>query len=497
MFSLAPLNDLTRFRRNTFKNEVYLITEDLSIKCNGIPFAARSSKIEDMLEKSENIPVVEFSDEIAGLEVCLDLIYGGRVAITEDNFKTIYKFGMLFQICGMIEVVLAWIADYVTYDKFWGYYLDLKNLHEDINKSEFVVAAKRCLSDDFNNFLEHTTEICRDKDLKTIIAVMELLSRIDDIRVLSYIEDLGDTATKKQENVPAIIPSTDCNDYLQTVISSTVTCIENCSKSKRSDFVNRFLFIPSIGKVTNFCTNIKTLRNMITLLTNFNKITIENLNWEKELTSPTTSYDAIKLFTERAGKRMHPCLVVEIVLKWWILRSNTEHPDMSFIKPLITTILSVDECWYYSVCKDRRYGDLVRTLSIPEPTRSRYIYYDIDNDSLVHDSISKGDGTPVQLKDSNWRYSERDMERYIQRIPAFTYNTAVFPPWGDAKHHWYATTTSKQRAMFIFPFDDSSTHLSLLTDSTNQILEYTNADNEFVTLNLQYVPTIPQLESIQ
>ena len=96
MFSLVPLGDLSRFRRSNVSNEVYLITEDECIKANGLVLAARSVTFEEMLQKSENIPAVEFSDDLAGLEDCLDLAYGGTIVIREDNFKSIYKFGKLF-----------------------------------------------------------------------------------------------------------------------------------------------------------------------------------------------------------------------------------------------------------------------------------------------------------------------------------------------------------------------------------------------------------------
>ena len=70
MFSLTPLGDLTRFRPNNVKNEAYLITQDVSIKVHGIILAARSAKIEVMLEKNEKIKAVEFSDDLSGLEDC-------------------------------------------------------------------------------------------------------------------------------------------------------------------------------------------------------------------------------------------------------------------------------------------------------------------------------------------------------------------------------------------------------------------------------------------
>ena len=210
MFSLAPLGGLTRFRRSNIKSEVYLVTEDVCIKSHGILLAARSAKIEKIMEESENIPAVEFSDNLAGLEDCLDLIYGGSVEIREDNFKTIYKFGKLFQIREMMENVLSWIAINVTYDKFWKVYLELKDLNEDI--SVFVDTIKGYLSTDGDNFMEHTTEICRSQDKNTITAIVELLSRTNDIRVLNVMEDLVDTATENNETLVATVSSTDNNN---------------------------------------------------------------------------------------------------------------------------------------------------------------------------------------------------------------------------------------------------------------------------------------------
>ena len=33
-----------------------------------------------------------------------------------------------------------------------------------------------------------------------------------------------------------------------------------------------------------------------------------------------------------------------------------------------------------------------------------------------------------------------NMQRYRQSVPAFRYNAAVFPPYGDTIHHWYIRT---------------------------------------------------------
>ena len=198
-------------------------------------------------------------------------------------------------------------------------------------------------------------------------------------------------------------------------------------------------------------------------------ITVKDLNLErvKQLTSRTTSYDVIKDFTTHAGTGIHPCVVVEIVLKWWSVRTDREHVDMSFITSLITTIQNVSSEWYYSVRWDVRYNGLMRTLDIPAPTAVRLMFYNMgravtynntlrDNARVLRDCISKGDGTPVQLEDL---YCTDNMERYKQSVPAYRYNTVVFPPYGDTKHHWYISTCGPGK------------HVSLITDSKEEILD--------------------------
>ena len=65
------------------------------------------------------------------------------------------------------------------------------------------------------------------------------------------------------------------------------------------------------------------------------------------------------------------------------------------------------------------------------------------------------------------------MERYRQSVPAFTYNAAVFPPYGDTKHHWFITTPYK--------------HVSLITESREEILDYINNSNTSA-FTLYFVP---------
>ena len=265
---------------------MYLITEDVCIQSNGLLLAARSAKIEGILEESEKIPALQFSDNMAGLEDCLDLVYGRSVDIREDNCKSIYKFGKLFQIREMMECVLSWIATYVTYNNFWKIYLELKNLHEDT--SVFVDTIKRYLSADGDNFVKHSREICCSQDENIITAVVELLSRIDDISVLSVMENIIDTATENNETLVAITASSTGNDnYLPTIVSSTVTYIDNYLRSDSFDECNYSRCKQALQTAAGVCTNMEILRKITEILfsTNIHKITKIVIDTSTQLSS--------------------------------------------------------------------------------------------------------------------------------------------------------------------------------------------------------------------
>ena len=93
-----------------------------------------------------------------------------------------------------------------------------------------------------------------------------------------------------------------------------------------------------------------------------------------------------------------------------------------------------------------------------------------NNERNLKDCISRGDGTPAQLED--WWCSD-NMERYEQSVPAFRYNAAVFPPYGDTIHHWYIRTYGPYKLV------------SLITNSTQEILDDINNTSAFT---LHFVP---------
>ena len=148
--------------------------------------------------------------------------------------------------------------------KFWSVYLQLRNLHDD--NSVFVDIIKGYLWVDGDNFVEPIIELCRSQDSNTITAVVELLSRIYDIRVLSVMEDLIDAAAENNKTPAATSSSIAVNNYLQTVVSSTVTYIDNYLKSDSFDECNKSRCKQVLQKAARACTNMERFRTITEIL---------------------------------------------------------------------------------------------------------------------------------------------------------------------------------------------------------------------------------------
>ena len=264
MFSLSKLGDLTHFRDKIVKNEVYFVTEDTYIKAHGLILSARSDRIKEILENSENIPAVEFSDDLAALNSCLDLIYGGSVKIGEDNFKNIYKFGKLFEIHEMMDGVLEWIKNDINVDKFWQYYLELKSQTLNADTSSFVDAVKRHVSND-SDFSKCTMDLVRRQDGNKTTAIVELLSKIDDRKILSIILEITDITHTSSECLSSSSLS-DNKGYLQTVIPQIVAYIERYVEIRTLNEADKFSRIKALKKLSVPCSDVETLKSITALI---------------------------------------------------------------------------------------------------------------------------------------------------------------------------------------------------------------------------------------
>ena len=88
MLTLSRLGDVTRYYTENFRNKVYLFIKDgHNIICNGITLAARSTVMEEIIQDSEKIKASQFSDNLPGLFLYLDLIYGGSIEIDDETKK--------------------------------------------------------------------------------------------------------------------------------------------------------------------------------------------------------------------------------------------------------------------------------------------------------------------------------------------------------------------------------------------------------------------------
>ena len=480
ILKLPLLDDFSRLLTENFRNKVFLITEDKPIKCSGAVLAARSSVLEGMIEDSNNIPAIEFSDNIPGLYSCLRVLYGGSISIDITNYKSLFKFGKLFQIQEMMECVLKWVSEELSYDMFWDVSQELSKMGVALNSECFRDVIERFISNNYNEFWHYIKNFCLENDeigVKTIFDTLfgtEVISCED---VLTFLSDLLDIVTDK-EQTPSSSNSTS-QKYINTVVTCTISYLENRVKSALNSsccLCSKYLDI--LKKLSSVCNELESLRRIsflqndaysipkLLLCKEIDLCTTTGLTREliQKLTNPATTYDTICYFTEYAAKGLHPCVIGEIVINWWRV-SCTEYHDISFIKTLFAKIEDIYDTWLYDVSCDVRFRELVITLRLITDTNTfLYHYCSHDNNNLIvlKQCIEKGDGTDLTFATNCIRNTE-DMEVYRDNMPVFRYNTAIFPPYGVCTGHWY---------MAFCKEDYSHNLVSLTTESQQSILSY-------------------------
>ena len=457
MFTLSQLGDISRYLKDNFRNQVYIITEDKPIKCSGILLASRSTIIEEIIENSENIPAIEFSDNIPGLFACLKLVYGGSINISRDNYRSILKFGIIFQIKEMVDAVLSWIAEELPQNIFWDVYFDLRKLDFCDSSTALMDAIKRYISSNCDEFLQDTVDVCHRRSEENVRAVMELVNATDNItsdRMLTLFTDLLNTAP--DDDTTSSSSTSSSAKRVDTIISCAVGYIEkhdvHMLHMKDTEMLLR--------KFSGVCNNIQIFRKIAKMLGDIiqcKELTvspINDLNWNliETLTSPATPCDTIRYFTEHAGTELHPCITAEIVLKWWSVRKGV-CPDNTFIKILFTKVRDMYSDWVYDLNRDPRYKDMVGALGLREPTVYRYFYY-ASNESItnkIKECIQAGDGTPLVLPVEDILCTD-NMAAYKETIPAFRYNPAVVPPYSLNNAHWYLKCQYKDYGVTTYNF---------------------------------------------
>ena len=116
MLTLPPLGDVSRFFGDTFSNDVVIVCKDGKIVCNAVMLSARSGLVEKVFQNTKDTPHLEFSGSLSRLDPCLNLIYGGSVGVSMDNYRSILQVGKMFEITEMIGSVAKWVADELPCD---------------------------------------------------------------------------------------------------------------------------------------------------------------------------------------------------------------------------------------------------------------------------------------------------------------------------------------------------------------------------------------------
>ena len=491
MLTLSQLGDISRYLKENFRNQVYIITEDKPIKCSGILLASRSTIIEEIIENSENIPAIEFSDNIPGLFACLKLVYGGSVDISKENYRSILKFGIIFQIPEMVDAVLSWIAEDLPQNIFWEVYFDLRKLDLCDSSTAFLEATKRYISSNCDEFLQNTVDVCHHKSDENVRVVMKLVSATDYItsdRMLTLFTDLLNTAPD-DDTTPSSSTSSPAK-RVDTIISCAVGYIEKHDVDML-DIRGTEIFLRKISSICNEVQNLRKIAKMLGDILQYKEIAISSvgeLSWKfiRILTSPATLCDTIRYFTEHAGTELHPCITAEIVLKWWSVREGV-CPDNTFIKTIFTKVQDVYSKWVYNLISDSRYKDMVVALGLRKPAVHRIFYYgSIDsNTNKIKECIQAGDGTPLVLPVESMHCSD-NMAAYKETVPAFRYNPAVVPPYTINNAHWYLECEYKDNGVITNNF------ISFITNTQQEIVNHLESCTHAWLL---YVP-LPDSDSI-
>ena len=469
MFTLSCLGDVTKYLDGDFKCEVFLITEDETIRCSGIMLAARSTVIEEIIQISENIPAIEFSDNLPGLFVCLNLIYGGSVEINEENYRSIFKFGKIFQIKEMMDAVLKWVAEDIPYHIFWDVYFELTKLDPNVSTAAFQDSIKRYFSKNYDGFIKSIFQICHDGEVENFRRVMELVVTTNEItsdKMLTFFIHLLNT--DKDDDV-SITPPSKSAIQVDVIISNGMDYIEKVDV----DILSKKC-METLGTFSSVCNNVDNLRKIAGIqhdIIHFKEPIVCSVNdlsrmLIRILTSPSTSNDTIKYFTEHAGGELHPCITAEIVLKWWRVREGV-CPDNTFIKTLLSKVQEMYSEWVTDVISDSRYVDIVSTFGLGNPAVSRNLYYnsDIDRVSQLKQCIQARDGTPLVLPVEDIVCTD-NMSVYKDTVPAFRYNPAVVPPYTINNGHWYLVCKYKDNDVTAWNF------ISFITDTQQDIINY-------------------------
>ena len=125
MVRVASLPDLSRFIRRSNKlpiyNTIHFLVGTESIEVSGCVLSLKSSVLEDLVGKQREVYLDQFTGEMEGVKDCVELLYGGKVELSEDNIKTVIKFSVMYEIEDIYNLGMEWIKEYISGSNLFGF----------------------------------------------------------------------------------------------------------------------------------------------------------------------------------------------------------------------------------------------------------------------------------------------------------------------------------------------------------------------------------------
>ena len=123
MVRIPDLPDLSRFVQRADKvpvyNTIHLLVGEESVEVSGPVICQASKVLEGLVGNQPELYLDQFTGEIEGIYDVVEILYGGEVKLSEQNFKTVLKFSVLFDVTKLYRLCIEWLKEHIaTLDLF-------------------------------------------------------------------------------------------------------------------------------------------------------------------------------------------------------------------------------------------------------------------------------------------------------------------------------------------------------------------------------------------
>ena len=73
-----------------------------------------STTLQELVTGHSELYLDQFTGEIEGIQDVVEMLYGGEVELSEQNYRTILKFSVVYKVEDMYELCLKWIKENVS-----------------------------------------------------------------------------------------------------------------------------------------------------------------------------------------------------------------------------------------------------------------------------------------------------------------------------------------------------------------------------------------------